>query len=260
MTIDSSGDVWVADGGNDRVEEFSSEGKYLKQLGRKAREKIRFTHPPGITISEGGLYVVDEGDDRVEEFSTSGTDTELGHFGSSGSGNGDFSDPTWIATDPASGDLYVTDWGQQPCREVLAGRGLLGEVRRGKRTAAGSSSIPEGVAVDTSGDVYVLTWGEKSSRRGVGAAQPPATKARTTPRRSTTPAEANSKYPECGEHPEWANLPCETKPAEQPGTSGLPNCRPRHTPTTSGTSPKRRLKPSAPPPAPRPTPTTPPDA
>jgi RHS repeat-associated protein len=34
---------------------------------------------------------------------------------------------------------------------------------------------------------------------------------------------ANSKYPECGEHAEWANLPCQTQPEEQPETSGLPN-------------------------------------
>ncbi len=27
----------------------------------------------------------------------------------------------------------------------------------------------------------------------------------------------------CGEHPEWANLPCQTKPAAQPGTRGLPD-------------------------------------
>jgi RHS repeat-associated protein len=32
----------------------------------------------------------------------------------------------------------------------------------------------------------------------------------------------NATYKNCGEHPEWANLPCETKPARQPETAGLP--------------------------------------
>ncbi len=32
----------------------------------------------------------------------------------------------------------------------------------------------------------------------------------------------NTSVPACGEHPEWANLPCETQPAKQPETSGLP--------------------------------------
>jgi RHS repeat-associated protein len=33
----------------------------------------------------------------------------------------------------------------------------------------------------------------------------------------------NSSYPGCGKHPEWANLPCQTQPAKQPETSGVPN-------------------------------------
>jgi RHS repeat-associated protein len=33
----------------------------------------------------------------------------------------------------------------------------------------------------------------------------------------------NATVPACGEHPEWANLPCQTQPAKQPETSGLPN-------------------------------------
>ncbi len=34
---------------------------------------------------------------------------------------------------------------------------------------------------------------------------------------------ANSGYPACGSHAEWANLPCETLPGAQPETSGIPN-------------------------------------
>ncbi len=33
----------------------------------------------------------------------------------------------------------------------------------------------------------------------------------------------NTSVPACGEHPEWANLPCQTQPSKQPETSGLPN-------------------------------------
>ncbi len=33
----------------------------------------------------------------------------------------------------------------------------------------------------------------------------------------------NTTVPACGEHPEWANLPCQTQPSKQPGTSGLPS-------------------------------------
>ncbi|HEX5310001.1 MAG TPA: RHS repeat-associated core domain-containing protein [Solirubrobacteraceae bacterium] len=36
-------------------------------------------------------------------------------------------------------------------------------------------------------------------------------------------AGVNSQVAACGEHPEWASLTCETRPAAQPETSGLPN-------------------------------------
>jgi hypothetical protein len=29
-------------------------------------------------------------------------------------------------------------------------------------------------------------------------------------------AEADETYPQCGQHAEWANLPCQTQPAAQP--------------------------------------------
>jgi streptogramin lyase len=35
--------------------------------------------------------------------------------------------------------------------------------------------------------------------------------------------EENKEYPECGKHPEWAGLVCETLPAKQPETTGVPN-------------------------------------
>jgi RHS repeat-associated protein len=36
-------------------------------------------------------------------------------------------------------------------------------------------------------------------------------------------ASANSSYPSCGEHPEWATLACETLPGKQPNVVGVPN-------------------------------------
>jgi RHS repeat-associated protein len=35
-------------------------------------------------------------------------------------------------------------------------------------------------------------------------------------------AAVNTSYPACGEHPEWASLPCERLPGKQPETPGLP--------------------------------------
>jgi RHS repeat-associated protein len=60
---------------------------------------------------------------------------------------------------------------------------------------------------------------------------------------------ANSTYPACGQHPEWANMPCETLLGKRPETPGVPNPpetittynmygEPLTTTSTSGTSTK----------------------
>jgi RHS repeat-associated protein len=36
-------------------------------------------------------------------------------------------------------------------------------------------------------------------------------------------AAANATYPACGGHAEWANLPCQSRPAAQPGTTDMPD-------------------------------------
>ncbi len=52
---------------------------------------------------------------------------------------------------------------------------------------------------------------------------------------------ANSEFKGCGEEPAMAGLPCETTPAAQPGTSGLPELpTTKYTYNVSGTSPKRQ--------------------
>jgi RHS repeat-associated protein len=54
----------------------------------------------------------------------------------------------------------------------------------------------------------------------------PANAAEKSPHATETiyyTAGANSKAAACGEHPEWAELPCRTRPAKQPETAGLPS-------------------------------------
>jgi hypothetical protein len=58
--VDSKGDVWVADTGNDRVQEFSSSGEYLGAFGSEGTGNGQFRAPEGIAIDgKGDLWVVD---------------------------------------------------------------------------------------------------------------------------------------------------------------------------------------------------------
>jgi DNA-binding beta-propeller fold protein YncE len=75
VAVDSHGDVYVGDGGNYRIEKFSSSGTYLSQFGHGALGKC---HPIAIALDpSGNLYVVAaavgwNAKDAVMKFSPSG--------------------------------------------------------------------------------------------------------------------------------------------------------------------------------------------
>ena len=73
VAFDASGDVYVVDNGNNRVEEFTSSGAYLTQWGTEGSGNGQFNSPWGIAVgSSGNIYVSDMGNNRIEEFTSSG--------------------------------------------------------------------------------------------------------------------------------------------------------------------------------------------
>jgi hypothetical protein len=97
----ANGDVWVTDYSNDRIEEFSPTGKFIRECGSKGSGEGQFNGPTGIAInptneSRGGyIYVSDSGNNRIEIFSPECKYSES--FGTSGSENGELSDPMGLA-------------------------------------------------------------------------------------------------------------------------------------------------------------------
>jgi RHS repeat-associated protein len=85
---------------------------------------------------------------------------------------------------------------------------------------------PTSVTTDPSGLKLTHTTLYEASTGSVIETRTPASPGASSPHDTQTiyyTTAANSKYPGCGEHAEWANLPCQTQPAKQPETSGLPN-------------------------------------
>jgi RHS repeat-associated protein len=61
--------AWIADSGNNRIEEFGPKGEYLSQLGSLGTSAGQFNHPTGIASGPNGtLYVADTANNRVQEF------------------------------------------------------------------------------------------------------------------------------------------------------------------------------------------------
>ncbi len=136
--VDSSGNIWVADYNDDRVQEFNEKGEFQRTFGSEGSGGGQFKNPVNITFSGGNVYVADQTNNRIQEFTTAGVFVKAIGWGVSdgkseaevctsgckagiaGSGNGQFNLPRGLTTDPVSGNLYVTEIGGNRVQETTA--------------------------------------------------------------------------------------------------------------------------------------------
>ena len=104
--------VFVADSGNNRIAEFSTEGLLQSegQFGSAGSGPGQLSDPQGLTANPetGDLYVADTGNSRVQEFSPQGT--FVTKFGAAGSSLAALSAPHGLGVSP-EGVLYIADSG-----------------------------------------------------------------------------------------------------------------------------------------------------
>lgn len=214
VALDAAGNVWVADYGNSRVEEFSATGAYIAKYGTYGTGNGQFNSPGAIAIYGETVYVTDTLNNRIEELSLSGA--YKAQFGSVGTGNGQFKEPEAITIDPVQGNVYVVDTANSRVEKFTSSGTFLATFgSSGWETA--KMSWPRGIAINSLGEVFVIDTGNNRVQKWISANQG----AHDTKTIYYTTA-ANTEYTVCGEHPEWANLKCEIRPAAQPGTGGLP--------------------------------------
>ena len=107
VAVDSSGNVYVADFNNHRIQKFDSRGVDLTQWGGLGSGIGQFSGPVGVAVdSSGNVYVADFNNHRIQKFDSNGR--FLTQWGSPGSGNGQFSGPVGVAVD-SSGNVYISD-------------------------------------------------------------------------------------------------------------------------------------------------------
>jgi hypothetical protein len=147
---DSSGDVYVTDYLNSRVEEFSVEGAYISQFNGSETPSGSFSNLGGVAVdnstgaAKGNVYVIDHGHNVIDVFNSSGKylsqivgtpstfADELNGVAVDGSGN------VWVAENGGGVDEF-SDAGS-----------FLGQFNTGYKVFSG------GLAVDSDGDVYVV--------------------------------------------------------------------------------------------------------
>ncbi len=160
VAVDASGNVYVSDSYNGRIQKFDSNGNWLATFNVYFQNSRPFVYGVAADAS-GNIYVALYYNACVQKLDPNGH--LLVQWGSLGYGNGQFNGPMGVAVD-AGGNVYVADsnnnrvekfdsngnylaqWGSSGTTYYTSGTYRLGP---------GVLSDPAGVAVDASGNVYV---------------------------------------------------------------------------------------------------------
>ncbi len=130
----TSGDVYVIDSGNSRVEKFDASGNFILAFGK------------GVDQTTGGDVCT----------ATSGDTCQAGTNGSSA---GEFSSPAFVAVDnsagASAGDVYVGDTGDSAVSKFTSGGALVSTWGTGGQLSSGFTSI-DGITVDKNGQLLVI--------------------------------------------------------------------------------------------------------
>lgn len=116
VAFDAAGNLWVADTFANKVEEFDLSGNLITSWGVPSEGSGMNDTPTGIAVDPNGdvflasaLTGLVGNRNDVEEYTSAGT--FIATIASSGTGNGQVEDPTTVAVDETTGDLYVVDAG-----------------------------------------------------------------------------------------------------------------------------------------------------
>ncbi|MHB8520044.1 MAG: NHL repeat-containing protein [Limisphaerales bacterium] len=183
VAVDSAGNVFVADSGNQTIRKVTPAGVVTTVAGLAGGKgsvdgtgtAARFNGPSGVALdSAGNVFVADTVNSTIRKVTPAGAVTTLAgllQIGTNGfpvresaDGTGSaarFSYPSGVAVDSA-GNVYVADAGNNTIRKVtapgvvttLAGRAGYGGSADGTGSTARFNS-PSSVAVDGAGNVYV---------------------------------------------------------------------------------------------------------
>jgi len=180
VAVDASGNVYIADTGNNVIRRVDSTGKISTYAGNGSpgydRPSVpvnsRLNAPMGVAVGPGGvLFIADTGNHRVRKVDALGTTLTLvagdGIPRFSGDGfpatSASLFSPKALASTP-DGVLYVADSGNNRIRRIgaqdgiistYAGREVPGYGGDGGPATSAPLEAPAGVAVDIDGTVYI---------------------------------------------------------------------------------------------------------
>ncbi len=187
VAVDSSGNVYVAEYGNNDIRKISPLGAVSLFAGSSSATAghgdgtgsgASFWNPTGVAVdSSGNVYVADESNNEIRMITSGGVVSTLAGSTTAGRGDGtgtaaSFNAPNGIAIDSA-GNLWVTDSGNNEIRKItMPGAGVstpYGSLTGVAGTANGTGNsakfnAPYAIVADSSGNLYVADRGNNEIR------------------------------------------------------------------------------------------------
>jgi sugar lactone lactonase YvrE len=215
ITINPSGNLYVADTGNEAIRMVTVSGAVTTIAGNAgtsghtdgAGTAATFNGPTALAAdSSGNLYVADTDNHTIRKVvaSTGVVTTLAGIAASSGCADGtsstaQFNSPSGIAVDPQSGNLYVADTDNFTIRMVVPSTGVVSTLAgtvgtSGSTDGSGSNALfysPSGIACDSNGYLYIADTNNQTIRSGYMAAAPVIT---SQPQSATVTAGSSATF------------------------------------------------------------------
>ena len=191
VAVDSAGDIFIADAGNNRIREVNHATGLLTTVAGNGTAGYSGDNGPAtaaalknptslVLDSAGDLFIADSGNNVIREVSAStGLITTVagngiaGYSGDNGPATAaELSAPAGIAVD-SKGDLFIADTGDARIREVIAATGVITTVAGNGTTGysgvnvpatAAELSSPKGLALDSAGNLFIADSGNNRVR------------------------------------------------------------------------------------------------
>lgn len=110
LAVNQSGTIFVSDSTNNRIQKFSSSGRFQLVFGVQGRGGS-LSSPEGISLlGDDKIYVADQGNNRIQVFSQK-NGRHSASFGRKGRSPGQFMEPRDVAVDHKNHRILVSDTG-----------------------------------------------------------------------------------------------------------------------------------------------------
>jgi trimeric autotransporter adhesin len=180
VAVDSSGNVYIADSGNNRIRMVNTSGLISTVAGDGTggyggdggpATDAEINNPYGVAVdTSGNLYIAEQTGQRVRKVNSSGTITTVAGTGTAGAPSSESGtavdqplyNPSGLAIE-SSGSLLIADTNNNRIRllstdgtiTTVAGTGAPGDTGDGGPATMAQLNLPLGVGEDSNGNIYI---------------------------------------------------------------------------------------------------------